>query len=78
MNGSETSSAAEQARLTPFHAFLAGLGCTRVTGWRWRKRGWINTVTITGRLYITQAEGQRFSERAQRGEFTTINGGGGA
>lgn len=78
MNGSELSCAAEQARLTPFHTFLAGMGRTSVTGWRWRRRGWINTVSIAGRLYVTQAELQRFSERAQRGEFTSVNGGRGA
>jgi len=78
MNGFETPSAAQQTGLTPFHAFLTGLGRTSVTGWRWRRRGWITTVSIAGRLYVTQAEIQRFSERAQRGEFAAVKTGGDA
>jgi hypothetical protein len=53
-----------------FGLFLESLGVTSPTGWRWRKRGWINTVNICGRLYVSRQEINRFEERAAAGEFS--------
>lgn len=52
-----------------FHKFLAELGVTNITGWRWRKRRYIEVVNIAGRLYVTDAAVADFERRATSGEF---------
>ncbi len=49
------------------------LGVTACTIWRWRKKGWLKTVNICGRLYLTQEAINEFCERAQLGEFSQIH-----
>jgi hypothetical protein len=46
--------------LTSFDKFLEATGLSHVTGWRYRKRGWLTTLNIAGR---------HFMERARAGEF---------
>lgn len=41
-----------------------------MTGWRWRKKGWVETLNIAGKLYITGDEIDRFNQRAKDGEFS--------
>jgi len=53
-----------------FDIFLDSLGITPPTGWRWRKRGWITTLNIAGRVYISREEINRFYERVAAGEFS--------
>ncbi len=50
-------------------AFTAQAGLNPVTAWRWRKKGWITTINIAGRQYITREEVERFNARAAAGEF---------
>jgi hypothetical protein len=52
-----------------FALFLDSLGVTPPTGWRWRKLGWIRTLNIAGRVYISRDEIDRFQQRAASGEF---------
>jgi hypothetical protein len=52
-----------------FEKFLAQVGRDAVTGWRWRKKGLIQTVNVFGRLYVTDSEAERFIRRAESGEF---------
>jgi hypothetical protein len=52
-----------------FVKFLAEIGRSKPTGWRWIKSGWIEPVNISGRLYITAEEEARFHARAAAGEF---------
>lgn len=40
-----------------------------MTAWRFEKRGWLNTVNIAGRRYITSEAAADFVRRAQAGEF---------
>jgi predicted site-specific integrase-resolvase len=49
------------------------VGVTPCTLWRWRKKGWLKTVNICGRLYLTQEAITEFYERAQQGEFSQIH-----
>jgi hypothetical protein len=49
--------------------WLAKMGVTAVTGWRWEKKGWITTINIAGRKYITAKAIREFNERAERGDF---------
>jgi hypothetical protein len=49
--------------------WLEQIGVTPCTGWRWRKRGWLKTVNIAGRQYLTQSAIDEFNRRAVAGEF---------
>ncbi len=57
--------------IVAFEAWLMGIGKSNTTGWRWRTRGWIETLNISGRVYVTKEEIDRFTARAQKGEFAT-------
>jgi len=43
---------------------------TTCTAWCWRKRGWLKTVIIAGRQYLTQEAIDEFHRRASAGEFS--------
>jgi hypothetical protein len=49
--------------------WLAQVGVTPLTAWRWRKRGWLKTVNIAGRVYLAQEAIDEFHRRAVAGEF---------
>ncbi|HEY9172210.1 MAG TPA: hypothetical protein VI136_08010 [Verrucomicrobiae bacterium] len=55
--------------LRSYNSWLQEIQVSDVTGWRWRKRGWITVQNISGRAYIEQAEINRFIERVKRGDF---------
>lgn len=50
-------------------AWLSSVGVQPVTAWRWRRKGWLTTVNICGRLYITRETIAEFERRAMSGEF---------
>lgn len=50
--------------------FLGEMGLSPVSGWRFRKRGWIRTVNIAGRHYVPYECVVEFNARAARGEFS--------
>ncbi len=50
-------------------AWLQQVGVTPCTAWRWRKKGWVKTVNICGRQYLTQEAIDEFHRRAVAGEF---------
>jgi len=60
---------ADKPGLVALSKWIREAGITAVTAWRFRKRGWIQTINIAGRVYISLAEIQRFTERAAAGEF---------
>ena len=51
------------------NAWRERVGVTACTVWRWRKKGWLKTVNICGRLYLTQDGINEFYERAQLASF---------
>jgi len=55
--------------LRSFSGWLQEIGVSPVTGWRYRRRGWITPVNIAGRLFVAADEIARFTERAKQGEF---------
>ncbi|MGD0814673.1 MAG: hypothetical protein ABSA83_13790 [Verrucomicrobiota bacterium] len=59
--------------VVPFRVFLEQVGRSATCGWRWRKNGLIATINISGRLYVSQEEINRFHERAAAGEFAKGN-----
>jgi hypothetical protein len=61
------------SNLVAFDRWLKDIDKTAATGWRWRKRGWINTVNICGRLYVDRREIARFEEAAAAGKFAKVH-----
>jgi hypothetical protein len=49
--------------------FLRESGLSPATGWRYRRKGWLKTITIAGRHYITREAVVEFNARAAAGEF---------
>lgn len=49
------------------------VGIARVTAWRFRKRGWLKTVNICGRVYITQDAIDDFVTRAASADFAQLH-----
>lgn len=49
--------------------WLEQVGVTPCTAWRWRRRGWLRTINIAGRQYLTQEAIEEFHRRAVAGEF---------
>jgi len=45
------------------------IGITPMTAWRYRKRGWLETINVAGRVFVTQEAATRFALRAAAGEF---------
>jgi hypothetical protein len=45
------------------------VGLSSVTAWRFRNRGWLKTINIAGRVYLTDEAAQEFTRRAEAGEF---------
>lgn len=50
--------------------FLAEMGLSPVSGWRFRQRGWLKTVNIAGRHYVPHDAIVEFNARAAAGEFS--------
>jgi hypothetical protein len=53
--------------------WLEQVGVTPITAWRWRQRGWLKTVNIAGRQYLTQEAIDEFHRRAVAGEFSQVH-----
>jgi predicted site-specific integrase-resolvase len=68
-NGIVRSSAAPGLAIVSLQQWLADVGVTACTAWRWRKKGWLKTVNICGRQYLTQEAIDEFTRRATAGEF---------
>jgi len=73
MKGEPSLSDQTVSNLLAFDRWLKDIDKTPATGWRWRKRGWINTVNICGRVYVGRDEIKRFEERAANGEFSKVH-----
>ena len=53
--------------------WLAEVGIAPITAWRWRRKGWLKTVNIAGRQYLTQEGIDEFHRRAVAGEFARVH-----
>jgi hypothetical protein len=49
--------------------YIRQSGLSPATCWRYRKKGWLQTVVIAGRHYVTREAIAEFNRRAGRGEF---------
>jgi predicted site-specific integrase-resolvase len=61
------------AAVIALNRWLEQVGVTPVTAWRWRQRGWLKTINIAGRQYLTQAAIDEFHRRAVAGEFAQVH-----
>jgi hypothetical protein len=50
-------------------AFTEIIRVERETMAKWRRNGWLETINIYGRHYVTDEEQRRFKQRAMAGEF---------
>jgi hypothetical protein len=64
-----TANQIDQPPLISYGRWLTELGVAKVTGWRWRRKGWIKPVNICGKLYLTSEDRAQFKQRAMAGEF---------
>ena len=53
------------------YLWVTSVPISAATGWRWRKHGWIPTINIAGRLYVSRAAIPEFEKRAAAGEFSS-------
>jgi len=65
-----TSEPASGGGLQSLVVFLAKVGVTRSTVWRWQKNGWIRLTNIAGKNYVSDEDAAEFVRRAQAGEFS--------
>jgi hypothetical protein len=70
MKSHAPSSAPPVSGLRAAKAFCRDRGISDVTLWRWRRRGWIKVVNISGKCYVDLRSLDEFDERARRGEFS--------
>lgn len=56
--------------------WLDRLGRSETTGYRWRKRGWLETTVIAGKHYLSAENLANFERRAAAGEFASVTGAG--
>lgn len=61
------------AAVVSLSRWLEQVGVTPCTAWRWRKKGWLKTVNICGRQYLTQEAIDEFQRRALAGEFAQVH-----
>jgi predicted site-specific integrase-resolvase len=61
------------AAVISLNRWLEQVGVTPITAWRWRRKGWLKTVNIAGRQYLTQEAIDEFHRRAVAGEFAQVH-----
>jgi hypothetical protein len=69
MGETQTHNASSLRAVVSLSKWMEQVGVTACTAWRWRKKGWLTTVNIAGRQYLTQAAIDEFNHRAAAGEF---------
>ena len=68
-----TAPSAPASSIVAFEPWLKEIDKTPATGWRWRRKGWIKTLNISGRLYVSRAAIAEFERRAAAGEFAKVH-----
>ncbi len=69
----EHNGASSGPAVISLNRWLEQVGVTPITAWRWRQRGWLMTVNIAGRQYLTQEAIDEFHRRAVAGEFAQVH-----
>ncbi len=63
---------AEGKPILSLHRFRRQAGISETTAWRRRPKGWLATINIAGRQYITRRAMAEFLRRAEAGEFAQV------
>ncbi len=69
MKAPTASSDYSNGNLVALNSWLTSLGVQPITAWRWRRKGWLRTVNICGRVYVARDTIADFERRAAAGEF---------
>lgn len=64
-----SSHGSNPGNLVALNSWLTSLGVQPITAYRWRRKGWLTTVNICGRVYISRHTIADFERRAAAGEF---------
>lgn len=67
---SETLGHSPTGGIVSLKAYIKQAGISTITGWRWRKKGWLKTINIAGREYVRAEDIAEFERRAAAGEFS--------
>ena len=57
------------SKLVLAKTYRESMGVSDTTLWRWVKKGWLSSVNISGRLYITLESIEKFEEGSLSGVF---------
>ena len=60
---------AENAPIQSLQNFCRAASISPITAWRFRTRGWLVTINIAGRQYVSSEAILEFKRRAEAGEF---------
>jgi len=63
----------ETAPITSLQNFCRSTDMSPITAWRLRKKGWLETININGRQYVTSEAVEEFKRRAVAGEFSKVH-----
>ncbi|HVU26849.1 MAG TPA: hypothetical protein VHG71_03840 [Verrucomicrobiae bacterium] len=63
----------ESAAIISICKWREQVGVTSCTTWRWQKKGWLKTINIAGRVYLSQEAIREFQRRAEAGEFAQVH-----
>lgn len=55
--------------LVALDAYRKSIGRSKTSIWRYRRRGWLPTVNILGRLYLRRSDISAFEAAAERGSL---------
>jgi hypothetical protein len=69
VNTTSPNAAPANRPIVSLNQFCREIGVTPITAWRWRRKGWLVTVNICGRQYVTSEAIADFVRRAEAGEF---------
>jgi hypothetical protein len=65
----DTKTAVDAPQLVALRTFCREGNISEVTAWRWRRKGWLRTINISGRQYLSAESIADFKRRAAAGEF---------
>jgi hypothetical protein len=69
-NGEQMKTLPCEPQIQSLESFIRAMDRDMITAWRWRKKGWLETVNIAGRQYVTAEGIAKFKRRAEAGEFS--------
>jgi len=69
----ETMGNSSAAGIVSLKAYIKHAGISTITGWRWRKKGWLKTINIAGREYVRAEDVAEFERRGRCGGNSLAN-----